>query len=169
MGLRAFATLPAALACIAALAVTPRAHAAPTLSLDAIPLAHSHADASGWRSVLVRMENPGPEPLEGFIDVERRSPSGPGVSFRTRVPFSLAPGARASLEAPTHGGLDPFSAPRVVARGEDGRELGIATLAESPRLEVLVLDLESPSRLAPALRGGREPEKLIAFSRPAFC
>ncbi len=153
MGLRAFATLPAALACIAALAVTPRAHAAPTLSLDAIPLAHSHADASGWRSVLVRMENPGPEPLEGFIDVEPRSPSGPGVSFRTRVPFSLAPGARASLEAPTHGGLDPFSAPRVVARGEDGRELGIATLAESPRLEVLVLDLESPSRLAPALRG----------------
>nr|PZN26082.1 MAG: hypothetical protein DIU78_08670 [Pseudomonadota bacterium] len=99
------------------------------------------------------MENSGATPIEGFLDVERRSPSRPGGALRTRIPFSLAPGARASVEAPTHGGLDPFSAPRIVARTNDGRELAIATVSESPRIDVLVLDLESPSRLAPALRG----------------
>jgi hypothetical protein len=157
--------LAAALAVCAHLAVAARAQAdPPELAIDGSALVANVSEPSGWRTLLVRIENKKPTPIEGHIDVQLANNYRSRELLTTRIPFSLAPGARASVEAPTRFEPDTLGELELVARSEDGRELGRTTVAEATRSEVLILELANPGRIAPALRGA-----LIASRRsPAF-
>ncbi len=132
----------------------PARAAEPRLAFDATPLLGSTAaEDGGWRSLLVRLENPSAQPLSGAIEVESR----PGwarsnAELVTSVPFSLSPSARVSVEVPTHGFGGGSPGLRVVARDSRGVELGATTISGLKPADTLVLDLATPSRLAPLLR-----------------
>ena len=136
-----------------ALAQAGSASADPGLRLEADILVANLGDAGGWRSLLVRLENRGPAPLAGTLDIEAPRSVAARDALRTRIPFSLSPGARATIEAPTHSSQEALGRVEVVARSDDGSALAHASLAETTRNELSILELASPGRIGPALRG----------------
>lgn len=111
-------------------------------------------ESGGWMSVLVRLENPGPTPVRGTVEVQTRVPWFRSTeALSTRLPFSLAPGASSRLEAPTRGFGGGEAAIRVRALDDDDRVLAQVGLSPERPSDALVLHLSSPSRVAPVLRG----------------
>lgn len=111
-------------------------------------------ERGGWRSVLVRLQNPGTGPVQGNIEVDARVPWMRGSeALSTRLPFSLAAGASVRLEAPTRGFGGAEASIRVRALDAEGRLLGETGLLPQHPADALVLHLETPSRVAPVLRG----------------
>ncbi|HEY8944592.1 MAG TPA: hypothetical protein VIM73_10040, partial [Polyangiaceae bacterium] len=133
----------------------PAAARAPELLLEASSLLGSTTpERGGWRSVLVRVHNPGGSPVTGTIEVDTRVPwVQSSKSLSTKLPFSLAPGASSRLEAPTRSFGDAESAIRVRARDSEGKLLAETGLTKQHPSDALVLHLETPSRIAPVLRG----------------
>jgi len=125
----------------------------PAVVLDGTPLVANVSEPSGWRTLLVRVENKGATPVEGHIDVEPANTYRSRERLTTRIPFSLVPGGRASVEAPTRFEPDTMGALELVARDKEGRELGRNMVSEATRSEALILELANPGRIAPALRG----------------
>lgn len=127
----------------------------PALVLDATPLIGvTSTDDSSWRSLHVRLENPEAHALRGVVEVESHPPwTRSAVELVTSVPFSLGPRARVSVEIPTRGFGGGSPAIRVLARSEQGELLGETRVTAARSAEATVLDLGTPSRIAPALRG----------------
>lgn len=141
---------------VAAMAAATATRAAgPELRLEATSLLGSTVtERGGWRSLLLRLENPAPTALEGTLEIESRPAwlrSGQGL--RTSLPFSLPASGRVSVEAPTHGFPGGEETLRIRARDRQGRILAEAALSEARPSDALVLHLSSPSRIAPVLRG----------------
>jgi hypothetical protein len=128
--------------------------AAPRLGLDVTPLLGSTApEDGGWRSLLVRLENPNATPVAGTVEVESRPGwVRAGVELTTSVPFSLAPRARVSLEVPTHGFGGGSPTIHVTARGPNAEAIAETSVSGMRPADALVLDLGAPSRLGPLLR-----------------
>jgi hypothetical protein len=126
----------------------------PRLALDVTPLLGTSApEDGGWRSLLVRLENPNAVPVSGTVEVESRPGwVRAGTELTTSVPFSLAPRARVSLEVPTHGFGGGSPTIRVTARGANAEPLAETSLSGLRPADALVLDLATPSRLGPLLR-----------------
>ncbi|HET9955214.1 MAG TPA: hypothetical protein VFQ61_11955, partial [Polyangiaceae bacterium] len=133
-------------------------HAAPGLLLDATPLLTQSEANSGWRSVLVRLENPSAQTLRGHVELASRPSwaratwAKTGAEFTTRVPFSLAPKARVSFEAPTRGFGEGAPTVRVTAVSETNEPLADVVMPSVHSADAVVLDLQNPSRVAAALR-----------------
>lgn len=140
------------------------AQAKPALGLEATTLLGSGSqESSGWRSVLIQLENRGPVPLSGEIRIESRpSFAANRPTLTTQVPFFLAPRGRVNLEAPTHGfGASPPSLKLSAVTGS-GEKLAELDLGEAFANEILILDLSSPARIAPLLREIRVPSRRVA-------
>ena len=151
--------------CGALATIAAEAHAdPPEVLIDGSALIANVSEPSGWRTLLVRIENKKAAPVEGHIDVEPADNYRSRELLTTRIPFALAPGGRASVEAPTRFEPDTLGELDLVARDKDGRELGRTTVSEATRSEVLILELANPGRIASALRGA-----LVSSRRsPAF-
>lgn len=140
---------------LASLYAVPGAAKSPELHLEVSPLLSGGSkENEHWLSVLVRAENRGSAPIQGNIEVETRLPwTSQGGALSTRLPFWLAPGASSRLEAPTRAYAGSETSIRVRAFDPHGELIGeIAASSERP-MDALVLDLATPSRLAPVLRG----------------
>jgi hypothetical protein len=137
----------------AALLFSATAGAEAGLRLEANSLLANLPDASGWRSLLVRIENTGPTAVEGVLEIEVPRSFAVRDALRTRIPFSLTPGARATIEAPTRSAQEALGRVQVVARDRDGEELARTSLTETTRNELSILELSNPGRIAPVLRG----------------
>jgi hypothetical protein len=127
----------------------------PRLALDATPLLGSSAtEDGGWRTLLVRLENPTARALSGSVEVESRPGWARGsAELVTSVPFSLAPGAKVSVEVPTHGFGGGSPALLVSARDGQNNQLGEITISGLKPADALVFDLATPSHVATLLRG----------------
>lgn len=106
----------------------------------------------GWSSYAVWLGNSGAVALSGTLELEVTAPFTREVSHRVRAPFSLAAGARATLELPTHGYSSIPSEVTLKAIGQDGTVLATAGIPEPKPTDPLLVDLSTPSRIAPGVR-----------------
>lgn len=127
----------------------------PELTLDASTLlSGTTAERGGWRSVLVRLQNTSSVGVTGSIEVEARFAwARAGERLATRLPFSLAAGESARIEAPIRAPGGPEASIRVRALDSGGRILVETGLVSQHPADALVLHLQAPSRILPVLRG----------------
>ncbi|HYO94664.1 MAG TPA: hypothetical protein VER33_09120 [Polyangiaceae bacterium] len=153
-GARAGGALVAALG---ALFVPAIALAEPELRMEAIPMFGGTApDDGGWRSLLVRLENPTSRPVSGSVQVHSRAGfTRRGPELTTSIPFALAPNARATIEAPSRGFHGNAAQLQVSARDTEGQLLAEMAISGARPTDALVLDLGTPSRMGAVLRGLR--------------
>jgi len=146
------------LATLALLALPSGALAAPpkAASLDLTPLAvlgPSSPLPEGWASYVVWLHNTGGSELTGTLKLEAKEPFMRRVSHCvTLAPFTLAPGARAALELPTHGNASSPAELELTAVASDGTPLAAAPMPEPRPTDPLLVDLSTPSRIAPGVR-----------------
>jgi hypothetical protein len=125
----------------------------PTLTLTAAPvLGPGSPLPEGWSSYAVWLQNPGAVEANGELLLEVRTPYSQELSHRVSAPFTLAPGARVTLELPTHGYTSAPADVTLKAVGEDGTVLATASLPEPKPTDPLLVDLSTPSRIAPGVR-----------------
>jgi hypothetical protein len=108
----------------------------------------------GWTTLSVRLRNPEKVARDGVVEVQARPNwAREKKSTMTRAPFALAPGAEVVLELPVHGFATAPADFELRVFDQDGKELAQAAVPEFGQKDPLVLDLDVPSRLLPALRG----------------
>ena len=108
----------------------------------------------GWTTLSVRLRNTEKVELDGAVEVQARPNwAREKKSTMTRAPFALAPGAEVVLELPVHGFATAPADFELRVFDQDGKELAQAAVPEFGQKDPLVLDLNVPSRLLPALRG----------------
>ena len=157
--MRPLGNIVALLAALAALLFTAsRAAAAPpkpsSLDLSAMPVFGPNSPLpDGWSSYVVWLHNSGGAEVTGTLKLEAKTTFARDVSrCVTSAAFTLAPGARAALELPTHGyGSSPADL-ELVAVAPDGSTLATATLPEPRPNDPLLVDLSTPSRIAGRVR-----------------
>jgi len=126
---------------------------APALTLSATPvLGPGGPLPEGWSSYAVWLGNSGGSELTGTLELEVRAPFTRELSHRVHAPFTLAAGARATLELPTHGYASAPAEVTLSAVAPDGTVLATATMPEPKPTDPLLVDLSTPSRIAPAVR-----------------
>ncbi len=144
--------------CVALLALTlggPALAQGKGLILDAVPLLGGDVPSgNGWFSCAVRLENTTEAQLDGTLELTSEIPWTSGTAIViTRAPFALAGKGRVTMELPTHGFESTAPTLFVVARSASGDELARFEIGEPRVTEPLLFDFNSPSRLAPGLRG----------------
>ncbi|HTQ05915.1 MAG TPA: hypothetical protein VMI54_18770 [Polyangiaceae bacterium] len=142
---------------MAALALSGVARAAPppkgALTLTASPaLGPNTPLPEGWCTYAVWLANSGAGEQSGTLELEVRTPFSREQSQRVTAPFTLAAGARATLELPTHGFSSAPVDVSLTAVGADGSVLATAALSEPKPNDPLLVDLSTPSRIGPAVR-----------------
>jgi hypothetical protein len=133
------------------------AHAAPpsppALTLSATPVLGAGSPLpEGWSSYAVWLSNPGATELTGTLSLVVKTPFTRDRSHRVSAPFTLAGGAKATLELPTHGYANAPAEVTLTAYAPDGTELARATLPEPKPTDPLLVDLSTPSRIAAPVR-----------------
>jgi hypothetical protein len=140
----------------ALLSATSVASAAPppaALNLNAAPvLGPGSPLPEGWSSYAVWLANPGSAEVSGLLVLEAKTPFTRELSHKVTAPFTLAPGAKATLELPTHGYTSAPAEVTLSALGPDGSVLATASLPEPKPSDPLLVDLSTPSRIAPGVR-----------------
>jgi len=128
------------------------ARADSALKLEAVPVLGANSPSvDGWGEVYVRLENSGPEPLSGFVEL-RAIVTGRGAARTlSRAPFSIAGKSRVNLLLPSHSLVLRVGEAKVVAIGAKGEELNSDPLPPLRTLDPLLFDLHSPSRLGAVL------------------
>jgi hypothetical protein len=76
----------------------------------------------------------------------------PRIPPAALAPFTLAPGARAALELPTHGNASSPAELELTAVAPDGTPLAAAPMPEPRPTDPLLVDLSTPSRIAAGVR-----------------
>ena len=126
-----------------------------TVSLEAFPILGTNAPTSpGWMTFAVRLDNPADARVEGNLELSSEV-YGSGDTYRsvTRAPFSAAGRSVVTVQLPTHG-YGPLP-PSLSVRALDTAGQKLAE-TEVPALGLpgpLLVDLNTPSRIAPAVRG----------------
>lgn len=127
--------------------------AAPGLTLNASPaLGPNTPLPEGWSTYAVWLANTGAGEQSGTLELEVRTPFSREQSHVVSAPFSLAPGARATLELPTHGYSNAPVDVTLNAVGADRSVLATAAIPEPKPNDPLLVDLSTPSRIGPAVR-----------------
>ncbi|HEV8547564.1 MAG TPA: hypothetical protein VGQ57_01030, partial [Polyangiaceae bacterium] len=162
MGARRRFVARIALAAFGALALlllgTSPALAAPpkpsSLDLTALPtLGPGSPLPDGWSSYVVWLHNSGGAEVSGTLKLEAKTTFARDVSrCVTAAPFTLAPGARAQIELPTHGYTSAPADLELVALANDGSTLATAAIPEPRPNDPLLVDLSTPSRVGPRVR-----------------
>jgi hypothetical protein len=106
----------------------------------------------GWSSYAVWLANSGGGELSGTLELEVKTPFTRELSHRVTAPFTLAAGARALVELPTHGYTTAPVDVSLRAVAPDGSVLATAAVPEPKPSDPLLVDLSTPSRIAPAVR-----------------
>jgi hypothetical protein len=106
----------------------------------------------GWSSYSVWLANAGGGEVSGTLELEVKTPYAHEFSHRVTAPFTLAAGARATLELPTHGYTSAPADVTLRAVAADGSVLASAAVPEPKPSDPLLVDLSTPSRIAPAVR-----------------
>jgi hypothetical protein len=147
------ALLSALLAASTAWATPPAVPAAPALSLTTSPtLGAGTPLPEGWSVFAVWLANSGTGEQSGTLELEVRTPFSREQSHRVTAPFALAPGGRATIELPTHGYTSAPADVTLTAVGADGSVLATAAVPEPKPPDPLLVDLSTPSRIAPGVR-----------------
>jgi hypothetical protein len=142
-----------------ALVVATRVQAAPPKpsGLDLMPmpvLGPGSPLPEGWSSYVVWLHNGGASELSGTVRLEAKTTFARELSRGlSTAPFTLAPGARAKLELPTHGYASSPAELELHAVAADGVLLAAATVPEPRPNDPLLVDLSTPSRVASGVRG----------------
>jgi hypothetical protein len=147
--------LAGACASIGLLLGATAAHAAPppALTLTTEPvLGPGSPMPEGWSSFAVWLSNSGGAELSGTLELEVKSPFAHELSHLVTAPFTVAAGARATLELPTHGYTTAPADVMLRAVGPEGNVLATAAIPEPKPSDPLMVDLSTPSRVAPAVR-----------------
>lgn len=144
-------------ALVAALFATSLASAAPparpALTLTTSPaLGPNTPLPEGWSTYAVWLANPGSAEQSGTLELEVKTPFSREQAHVVTAPFTLAPGARAALELPTHGYSNAPADVTLSAKAPDGTLLATAAVPEPKPNDPLLVDLSTPSRIAPAVR-----------------
>jgi hypothetical protein len=125
----------------------------PALTLAATPvLGPGSPLPEGWSSYAVWLSNPGGTELTGTLELEVSTPYTRVMSHRVTAPFTLAAGAKVTLELPTHGYRSAPAEVTLNALGPDRKVLATATLPEPKPTDPLLVDLSTPSRIAGPVR-----------------
>jgi len=142
-----------------ALVVASRAMAAPKapsgLDLTPVPvLGPGSPLPEGWSSYVVWLHNSSASELSGTLRLEAKTTFARELSRGvTTAPFTLAAGARATLELPTHGYASSPADLELTAVAADGTLLATAPVPEPRPNDPLLVDLSTPSRIASGVRG----------------
>jgi hypothetical protein len=110
----------------------------------------------GWGELYVRLENSSAVAISGFVELHALAFRG-ATRTVSRVPFAVAGKSRVNLLLPSHGLVLRAGDARVVAVNRAGDALCDEQLARFRPLEPLIFDLNTPSRLAPALNSSPIP------------
>jgi hypothetical protein len=125
----------------------------PALNLSATPVLGAGSPLpEGWSSYAVWLSNPGGAELTGTLALEVSTPFTRELRHRVTAPFTLAAGAKATLELPTHGYQSAPAEVTLTALAPDGTELASATVPEPKPTDPLLVDLSTPSRIAAPVR-----------------
>jgi hypothetical protein len=143
----------AALGLLLGSAAASAAPSAPALTLTTEPvLGPGSPLPEGWSSYAVWLSNTGSGEISGTLELEVKTPFARELSHRVTAAFTLGGGARASLELPTHGYASSPADLTLRALGPDGSVLATAAVPEPKPSDPLLVDLSTPSRIAPAVR-----------------
>lgn len=148
--LRSFAL---ALAC--SLAPASAFATGPTISVEAAPvLGPGSSMNDGWTSFQVWLRNPGTTEVVGTVELVG-APSWSREQKRnvSSAPFALAPGAHVALQMPAHGFVSTPTEFQLHVLDPARNTIATAPVPELRQADPLLLDLSSPSRMAPGVRG----------------
>ena len=124
-----------------------------SLSLSAAPvLGPGSPLPEGWSSYAVWLANGGAAEQSGTLELEVKTPFAREFSHRVTAPFTLAPGARVTLELPTHGYESAPADVTLTAVAPDRAVLATASIPEPKPTDPLLVDLSTPSRIGPGVR-----------------
>lgn len=124
-----------------------------TLTLSTSPaLGPNTPLPEGWSTYAVWLSNAGSGEQSGTLELEVKTPFSHEQAHLVTAPFTLAPGARATLELPTHGYSNAPVDVTLSARAADGSVLATAAVAEPKPSDPLLVDFSTPSRIGPAVR-----------------
>jgi hypothetical protein len=141
---------------VAAFAAPPADAAAPSsVRVEVLPLLGPQSPmGEGWMSVGVRLSNPESVELTGSVEL-RAKPAWSSETQRllTSAPLALAPKARVALELPTHGFSSSPAELELAVLDRSGAELATLPVPDLRARDPMLLDLTSPSRIAPVVRG----------------
>ncbi len=127
--------------------------APPSLTLTTEPvLGPGGPLPEGWSTYAVWLTNAGGGELSGTLELEVKTPFSREFSHRVSAPFTLAPGARATVELPTHGYASAPADVTLSALAADGSVLATAAVPEPKPNDPLLVDFSTPSRIGPAVR-----------------
>lgn len=150
---RRLRALPLAFACL--LAPVAAVAAGPTIAVETAPvLGPGSSMNDGWTSFQVWLRNPGSTEVVGTVELVG-SPSWSREQKRnlSTAPFALAPGAHVALQLPAHGFTSTPTEFELHVLDPSRATLATAPIPELRQADPLLLDLSSPSRIAPGVRG----------------
>jgi hypothetical protein len=148
-----FRALLLTLACLLLPAAASAAN--PAISVETAPvLGPGSSMNDGWTSFQVWLRNPGKSEVIGTVELVG-SPAWSREQKRnlSTAPFALAPGARVALQLPAHGFTSTPTEFELRVLDQSRATLATAPLPELRQADPLLLDLSSPSRMAPGVRG----------------
>jgi hypothetical protein len=145
------------LACVTATAARalgapppPEARASSDLVADASPvLPAGNGIALGWSEIVVSLQNHGPAPARGSIDVFVSQLGHDRGEFRASAPFHVGAGAGASVRVPAL--VVPYGDVQVEIIDDQGRTVADKTFATYQSNGVTLLDTTETSRLHGAM------------------
>ncbi|HEY3494584.1 MAG TPA: hypothetical protein VGK73_07855 [Polyangiaceae bacterium] len=146
-----------ALLVLAALWLAPvrPALAATPVAVDVLPvLGPGSSMSDGWTSFAVWLRNPGTSEVSGTLELRAKPVwSREQKGTITSAPFALAPGAHVAVTLPTHGfASTPAEFELHVVDGSKN-VLSKTPAGELRQNDPLLVDLSTPSRVAPGIRG----------------
>jgi hypothetical protein len=133
----------------------PAAGAAPGIVIESVPvLGPGSSMTDGWTNFSVWLRNPGTSEVSGTLELRAKPVwSREQKGAITSAPFALAPGAHVALELPTHGFASTPAEFELVALDSARNPLASTPAGELKQNDPLLLDLSTPSRIAPGVRG----------------
>ena len=152
MAKSAFRAFSIALACLLAPAA---ALAAGPLVVEALPvLGPGSSMNDGWTSFEVWLKNPSTSEVIGTVELAG-APAWSRDQKRSlsTAPFALAPGAHVALQLPAHGFSSTPTEFELRVFDQAHVQIATAPVPELRQADPLMLDLSSPSRMAPGVRG----------------